>query len=188
MLVFLSLSGQKFSSAGNMIWLKPMRFLQKSDLPGAVLCGLQAICLVERHFEETQDVLSSITLVNDEALGPGEVRQLKGRTHATIPIAQQTTAVDATASLDASGVMVSPTLISIDSNTQVCNQTLKHVTFPRRSIIGELMQVQVLDTQSIEALAHEDQELLGTFSVDHLNTNIANRLQHFLQDHRDDSS
>ena len=50
------------------------------------------------------------------------------------------------------------------------------------------MQVKALDVQSIEALAPEDQEIFGTFSVDHLNTNIANRLQHFLQDQRDDFS
>ena len=53
-----------------------VRFLQKADLPGAVLCGLQAMCLVDRHLEEMQGVLSSITLVNDEVLGLGEVRQL----------------------------------------------------------------------------------------------------------------
>ena len=154
------------------------------------MCSTGIICRVakfgyNRRLEETQGVLSSITLVNDEVLGPGEVRHLKGRIHVTIPIAQHTAAV--------SGVMVSPTLISVDSNTQiiqyeVCNQTSKHVTFPMRSIIGELMQVQVLDVQSIEALAPEDQELLGIFSMDHLNTDIVNRLQHFLQDHRDDFS
>ena len=47
------------------------------------------------------------------------------------------------------------------------------------------MQVQVLDVHFIEA---EDQELFGTFSVDHLDTNIANIFQHFLQDYRDDFS
>lgn len=170
-----------------------VRFLQKTQLPSAVVCGMHAVSLAERQLERSEGIFSQVHLLGNVDLRPGEVRQVAGRVNISIPIAQQAATVHPLGTYMDGNVTVSPSVLVVDNQTrvvrfEVCNHTSQPVTLPRKTVLGQLMQVSVVDVGTVETVIPDDQEIMKNFSLDHLNSTISKRLQDFLLERQNDFS
>ena len=170
-----------------------VRYLQRSDLPSAVLCAIQAMSVVQKKLEHTHGVISDVRLLNTVDLGPGEVREVSGRVQVHAAVPQQAVAVQGRDSFAHGPVTITPSLVCLDGTTrvvkfQLCNHDVKPVTVPRKTCVGDIMQVHITDVSSVEDLAPEDKEFLSTFQTDHLNQEVRAQVNEFLVEHLDDFS
>ena len=111
-----------------------VRFLQRAELPSAIVCGIQAMSMVQRTLDDTQGVISGVCLLNSVDLGPGEVREVIGRVHVHAAIPQQAVAVQGRDSFADGSVTVTPSLVCLSGSTkvirfQMCNQPKKIVPY-----------------------------------------------------------
>ena len=164
-----------------------VRFLQKTSLPDAVVCGIQAMSIAEKHLENSKGVVSSVSLLGEVDLCPGEIRQVAGKVKIDVPIARQTATIQAHSSFVEGTVTVSPSLMCVDGDTKVvrfeiCNNGTHPVRLPRKTLIGDLMQVQVVDVETVESLSPEDENFLDNFDMSHINTVVGKQLRDFLSE------
>ena len=126
--------------------------------------------IVQRTLDDTQGVISGVCLLNTVDLGPGEVREVIGRVHVHAAIPQQAVAVQGRDSFADGSVTVTPSLVCLSGSTkvirfQMCNHDVKPVTVPRKTYVGDIMQVHITDVNSVEHLAPEDREFLARFRL-----------------------
>lgn len=168
-----------------------VRFLQKSHLPSAVVCGMQALQRTEKHLETSKGVFSQVQLLDDVDLRPGEVRQIAGKVSINVPIAQQSATVHASEAFMDGAVTVTPTLLCVDSESsivhfEVCNHGTQTVPLHRKTVVGDLMQVQIMDVAAVENVVSEDKSIMEYFKTDHLNDAVRQRLNEFLLESESD--
>ena len=118
-------------------------------------------------------------------LCPGELKQVSGRVHIDVPIPQQAAAVHALGPYIDRTVTVITSFVGVENGNevvsfQVCNHGTKPVTLQKKTAVGELMQVHVVDVTTLENLAAKDESFLTNFSLDHINSVVGQRGKDFL--------
>ena len=166
-----------------------VRFLQKASLPSAVLCSIQSMCLSAKRLEEKHGVISDVRLLMRTELKPGEIREVTGTIKVPAGIVLQDCMVEGQGDFDDGAVTVSPSTVLCSSETtavrfEMCNNTTKPVSLPRRTVVGSVVPSTIMNIDSVESLKPEDRDFIKkTFQTDHLSESVRRELDDFLLEH-----
>ena len=166
-------------------------FLQKAETPGAIIMGLQAMCVAQRRLDKAHGVVDKVRMANQVELAPGEVKEVLGRVQLAVSMASQTTTMDALGSFVDGNVTVTPALTWIGQDmemivVELCNHSGQPATIRGNTVVAQLSQAHVLDVDAVERLLPYDEEFIDTFEAGHLSLVVAMELGNFLMESNDD--